>query len=120
MLAAFLRVLFRLTILMLGILVAAYAVPGIRVEGYMPALKAALLLGLLNIFIKPVLVLLTLPITIVTLGLFTLVINASLFYLVGSVVEGFDVAGFFTALAGSLIISVLSIVLNRFARPGRP
>ncbi|MBI5344245.1 MAG: phage holin family protein [Deltaproteobacteria bacterium] len=78
------------------------------------------LLGLLNIFIKPVIMLLTLPITIVTLGLFTLVINASLFYLVGSVVEGFDVAGFFTALAGSLIISVLSIILNRFARPGRP
>lgn len=109
-----LGVLIRLTILMLGILVAAYVVPGIIVEGYMSAVKAALLLGFLNIFIKPVLILLTLPITLLTLGLFTLVINGLLFWLVGNVIAGFEVEGFLTALAGSAIVSLISIILNRF------
>lgn len=104
----------RLIILTSGVFLAAYLVPGIYVAGYGAAIKAALLLGFLNIFIKPVIFLLTLPINILTLGLFTLVINGLLLWLVGSVVTGFSISGFFTAILGSVIISILSILLNRF------
>lgn len=104
----------RLIILTSGVFLAAYLVPGINVAGYGAAIKAALLLGFLNIFIKPVIFLLTLPINILTLGLFTLVINGLLLWLVGSVVTGFSISGFFTAILGSVIISILSILLNRF------
>ncbi len=104
----------RLIILAAGIFLAAFLVPGIAVAGYGAAIKAALLLGILNIFIKPVLLLLTLPINILSLGIFTLIINGLLLWLVGTVVAGFTISGFFTAILGSIIISILSILLNRF------
>lgn len=109
-----LNVLLRLIILTAGIFLASYLVPGINVSGYGAAIKAAALLGLMNMFIKPVLFILTLPITILTLGLFTLVINGLIFWFVGHAVSGFVVSGFFTAVLGSIIISILSILLNRF------
>ncbi|HXI10503.1 MAG TPA: phage holin family protein [Thermodesulfobacteriota bacterium] len=104
----------RIIILAAGIFLAAYLVPGVNVVGYGPAIKAAVLLGILNIFIKPALLLFTLPINLLTLGLFTLIINGFLLWFVGSVVSGFHVAGFLTAILGSIIISLFSILLNRF------
>lgn len=104
----------RIIILAAGVFLAAYLVPGINVVGYGPAIKAAILLGILNIFIKPILLLFTLPINLLTLGLFTLVINGLLLWFVGSVVSNFHVAGFLTAILGAIVISLFSILLNRF------
>lgn len=102
----------RLCVLILGIFLSSLIFPGIEIRGWGPV-KAALLLGLLNISIKPLLLLLTLPINILTLGLFTLVINGFLFWMAGRLIEGFEVSGFLVAMAGAVIISVLSIFLNR-------
>ncbi len=96
-----------------ALLIVAYLLPGITVASFGSALIAALVLGLLNTLVKPVLILLTLPITIVTLGLFLLVLNALVFWFAGSVLKGFQVNGFWWALLGAFIYSVLSGVLSR-------
>lgn len=98
----------------LGLLLAAYLVPTIEVVSLYVAIIVAIVLGLLNLVVRPVLVILTLPVTIVTLGLFIFVINAALFAFVASFVDGFAVNGFFDALLGSLIVSVVSTIGNRF------
>ena len=92
----------------LSLLAVAYFLPSVSVASFYIALIAALLLGLVNTLIRPLLVLVTLPITILTLGLFTLVINALLFWFVASFVEGFRVAGFWSAFWGALLYSVIS------------
>lgn len=104
----------RLLIAALALLLAAYLIPGIEVAGVYIAIVVALILGLLNLIVRPILIILTLPITIVTLGLFIFVINAALFMFVASFVDGFNVDGFLAALIGSLIVSVVSTVGNRF------
>jgi putative membrane protein len=91
-----------------GLAIAAWLVPGISVDSTGTLLLAALLMGLVNGFVRPVAVLLTLPITIVTLGLFLLVINAAMFGLVAWFLDGFAVSGFFAALFGWLIVSIVS------------
>jgi len=96
-----------------ALLIVAYVLPGITVASFGSALVAALLLGLLNTLVKPVLILLTLPITIVTLGLFLLVLNALVFWFVGSVLKGFQVNGFWWALLGAFVYSVVSGLLSR-------
>ena len=96
-----------------ALLIVAYILPGINVASFGAALIAALVLGLLNTLVKPVLVLLTLPITVVTLGLFLLVLNALVFWFAGSILKGFQVAGFWWALAGALIYSLVSGLLSR-------
>ncbi len=96
----------------LALLAVAYFVPGIYVAGFMAALMAALVIGLVNMLIKPVLVLLTLPITILTLGLFILVINGVLFYGVGYWLEGFEVKTLTAGVIGALAYSVLSWLLS--------
>ena len=98
----------------LGLLVIAQLLEGITVTGVFPAIIALLVLGLLNLIIRPVLLILTLPITIVTLGLFALVINALLFLFASSFIEGFDVEGFTPALIGSILMSVVSTIANRW------
>lgn len=103
----------RLLINVLALLLVAYLVPKIEVDGFLVALIVALILGFLNIFIKPILILLTLPITIITLGLFTFVINALLFWFVASFVDGFRVPDFWTALIGTIIVSVISGLASR-------
>ncbi len=103
----------RLCISALALLLAAYLIPGIHVASFYTALIVALVLGILNIFVRPLLVLLTLPITLVTFGLFVFVINAAIFWFVASFVEGFSVSGFFPALMGSLLISVVSAAANK-------
>jgi putative membrane protein len=91
-----------------ALLAVAYLLPGIKVLSFGSAMWAALILGLVNMLIKPVLILLTLPITIVTLGLFLFVINALLFWFVGSMLNGFKVNGFWWAVIGAFVYSLIS------------
>ncbi|MFT5849675.1 MAG: putative membrane protein [Patiriisocius sp.] len=104
----------RILITALALLLVSNFVPGVMVDGLYAALIAALVLGILNVLVKPVLVILTLPITVVTLGLFMFVINAALFMFAASFLDGFAVSGFLAAMLGSLIVSVISSVGNRF------
>src|SRR5688500_15122405 len=90
----------------------AYVFEGIAILRPMALFVASLLMGILNAFVRPILVLLTLPLTIVTLGLFILVINALLFWLVASVVDGFQVSGFWAAMGGTILMSIVSFLLN--------
>ncbi|ANN69040.1 phage holin family protein [Bordetella bronchialis] len=95
-----------------ALLVVAYLLPGISVASFGSALIAALVLGLLNMLVKPVLVLLTLPITIVTLGLFLIILNALLFWFAGSILKGFQVNGFWWAVIGAILYSIISGLLS--------
>jgi putative membrane protein len=96
----------------LGVLVAANIIRGISYDHALALFGASLLLGILNAVLRPVLLLLSLPLLIVTLGLFTLIINALLLYLVGSVVKSFHVASFWSAFWGALVISLVSTIVN--------
>ncbi len=96
-----------------ALLIVAYLLPGINVASFGAALIAALVLGLLNTLVKPFLILLTLPITVVTLGLFLLVLNALVFWFAGSILKGFQVTGFWWALAGAIVYSLISGLLSR-------
>jgi putative membrane protein len=107
-------VVLRWLILTSAILVAAYLIEGIEVRGFGTALFAAALLGILNAFFRPVLIILTLPINILTLGLFTFVINALLLMMASGVIGGFEVHGFWAAFFGSLVISLVSWLLSSF------
>jgi putative membrane protein len=102
----------------LAVLVAAYVIPGIRYRSAADLLIASLLLGILNSFIRPLLLLLALPVLIFTLGLFVLVINGVLLWFVGSLNRGFQVDGFVPAFWGALIISVISLFLNSLTGSG--
>lgn len=106
--------LIRWLLLTLSIVITSYLFGIIYVESFKSALFAALVLGILNALLRPILILITLPINILTLGLFTFVINAMLLGLVSAIVPGFHVHGFFSALFGSLIISIVSWVLSSF------
>ena len=104
----------RLIINMVAVLIISYLFPKIiRVDGFLAALVAAFLLGIVNSIIKPILVLLTLPITVLTLGLFLLVINGLMLWLVSALVKGFYVNGFWGAVFGSVLISIVSWILSR-------
>ena len=107
-------VLIRWLVLTISIILTSYLVDGIYVESFFSALFAALILGILNALFRPVLLVITLPINILTLGLFTFVINALLLKMVSGVVPGFYVHGFWSAVFGSLIISLVSWLLSSF------
>jgi len=94
----------------LGVLLAAYLVPDIFVASFYIALIVAALLGLLNLIARPILIVLTLPITIVTLGLFTLVINGLLFWFLSTFVQGFEIGGFLAAFVGALVVSAVNFL----------
>lgn len=94
------------------LLLLAYYLPGMEVSGWYSALITAMVLGLVNAVLKPILLILTLPVNILTLGLFTLVINALLFWFVASFIDGFAVAGFMPAFWGALILSVVSWLVS--------
>ena len=96
----------------LALLAVAYLLPGVRVEGLESALIAALVLGLINTLLRPLLILLTLPVTVLTLGLFILVINGLLFWFAGSVLRGFEVSGFWVGMMGALLYSILSSLFS--------
>jgi putative membrane protein len=106
------KLLLRLLINAGTLLLLANYLPGIEVSGWYAAVITALILGLVNAILKPILVILTLPVTIITLGLFTLVINATLFWFVASFIEGFEVIGFMPAFWGALIMSVVSWLVS--------
>ncbi|MBV6272594.1 phage holin family protein [Alcaligenaceae bacterium CGII-47] len=95
-----------------ALLVVAYVLPGIMVASFGSALIAALVLGLLNTLVKPFLILLTLPISVVTLGLFLLVLNALVFWFAGSILKGFHVEGFWWAVLGAIVYSLVSGFLS--------
>ncbi|HEY9609225.1 phage holin family protein [Allocoleopsis sp.] len=95
-----------------SLVITAYLVPGFVIKSFVAALIAALILGLVNAIIKPILVVLTLPITIVSLGLFLFVVNALTLWLAGSIISGFRVTGFIPALIGSIVLTIVSSVLN--------
>ena len=102
-----------------ALLLVAYLYPGVQVETFTAAVIAALVLGLVNAIVRPILVLLTLPVTVITLGLFLFVINALLFWLVAEIVPGFRVTGFVDALVGSILFSLITLVTSWLLFPRR-
>jgi putative membrane protein len=96
----------------LALVAVAYLMPSIEVASFGAALVAALVLGLVNAFVRPILVLLTLPVTILTLGLFIFVLNGLLFWMVGSWLQGFWVAGFWAGVLGAIVFSLISWALS--------
>lgn len=103
----------------ISLLAVAYLMPSVVVSSFTTALVAALILGLVNTVIRPVLVLLTLPVTLLTLGLFIFVINGLLFWFVGSFIEGFTVQGFWAGFLGAMVYSIVSWFLSTIVLPGK-
>jgi putative membrane protein len=106
------RFLLRLLLNALALMTAAYFVPGLTLSGPAAALVAGVVLGFVNAIVKPILFVLTLPFTLITLGLFLFVLNAICLALTAAIVPGFSIAGFWPALFGALIVSVVSWVVN--------
>lgn len=100
-------------IMTLSVGITAYLIPGITVNGFFSALLVALFLGIVNTLVRPFLILITLPITILTLGLFAFVINAVLVLLASKVIHGFGVKGFWTAMLFSIVLSIIQYILNK-------
>ena len=110
-------IVLRTLITMLGLFAASSLVPGVSITGGWTFVIAAVLLGLVNAFVRPVAWLLTLPITLVTLGLFLLVLNAAMFGLVAAMLDNFIVSGFWPALFGALIVSITSTIASWYIGP---
>ena len=110
-------IIVRTLICMLGLFLASALLPGVEIKGTGTFILAALLLGLANGFIRPIAILLTLPLTIVTLGLFILVINAAMFGMVAAMLDNFTVAGLFSAMFGALIVGITSTVASWYIGP---
>lgn len=120
------HIIIRWIILTIAVMVASYTLAGVYVEDFFSAFFAAAVLGLLNTFFRPILLVLTLPINVLSLGLFTFVINALLIKMASGVISGFQVADFWTAILAALIISIVNWILGillresgGFARGGR-
>lgn len=94
-------------------------IPGVQVQNFVSAMVAVVVLGLLNALLKPVLVILTLPITLLTLGLFTFILNALLFLFAGNLLQGFSVDGFGSAFLGSLLFTIFRTILNSLTRDNK-
>ena len=107
----------RTLITILGLLVASTIIPGVEIHGTGSVIIAAVLLGLVNGFVRPVAFLLTLPITILSLGLFLFILNAAMFGLVAAMLDNFVVAGFWSAIFGSLVVSLTSTVASWYIGP---
>ena len=107
----------RTLITLLGLLLASALIPGVTINGTWSVIFAAVLLGLVNGFVRPVAFLLTLPITILTLGLFLFVLNAAMFGLVAAMLDNFIVEGFWSAVFGSLVVSITSTVASWYIGP---
>ncbi|PLX22151.1 hypothetical protein C0584_00145 [Candidatus Parcubacteria bacterium] len=106
--------LMKIIITVFSVIITAYFIPGVLISGPWAALWTALILGIVNVFLRPLFILFTLPLNILTLGLFTFVINAVMIMLVASIVEGFSVSGFLPALFFSIALSLLTAILNKF------
>ncbi|HWI10826.1 MAG TPA: phage holin family protein [Burkholderiaceae bacterium] len=106
------KIIVRWLLLAAALLLVAYLYPGVTIKSFGSAMLAAFVLGLLNTLLRPILVLLTLPVTLITLGLFLFVINALMFYFAAAMLDGFHVNGFTAALIGSLIYSLCGMVID--------
>jgi putative membrane protein len=105
------KIILKMLLTAVAVVILAKILPGIHVDSYTTAILVAIVLGLLRIFIRPLIILFTLPITIITLGLFLFVINAIIILLADKLIDGFDVAGFWYALLFSLLLSFLQSIL---------
>ena len=110
-------ILLRTLITMLGLYLASGLISGVSITGTSAFIFAAIMLGLVNAFIRPVALILTLPITLVTLGLFLLVVNAAMFGLVAWMLDGFYVAGFWSAVIGSIVVSITATISSWYIGP---
>jgi len=111
--------LIKLIINTVTLIIVVKIIPGIKVDRWQTAVFSALMLGLVNAFLRPLVIFFTLPLNILSLGLFTLVINAFMFYLVSKLVPGFTVNGFWNAFWGALFFSIISFLLSLFINPHR-
>ncbi len=109
--------LIRLLISAVGLWLASVIIPGVHIEGLDTLLIAALLLGIVNAIIRPLIIILTLPITVLTLGIFLLVVNAAMLGIVASILDDFSVSGFFSALFGALIVSITGWIASWYIGP---
>ncbi len=100
----------------IAVFVTAYILPGVSVNNFGTALLVSIVLGILNVIVKPILVILTLPVTILTLGLFTFIINALIILLVSAIVPGFHVQGILSAILFSLVLSIVSSILHQLTK----
>ena len=110
-------IILRTLITVLGLFLASGLIPGVTITGTSSFIFAAIVLGLVNAFIRPVALLLTLPITLVTLGLFLFVVNAAMFGLVAWMLDGFYVAGFWSAVFGSIVVSITATISSWYIGP---
>ena len=110
-------ILIRTLIAMLGLLIASQIVPGVSIAGAGTFILAALLLGIVNAIVRPIAFVLTLPLTIITLGLFLFVLNAAMFGLVAALLDNFSVSGFWSAVFGAIIVGVTSTVASWYIGP---
>jgi putative membrane protein len=114
-----LQMLVRWSVLALGVALSTKFIPGIRCDGPFTLFCVVLLLTFFNAILKPLLVFFTLPFIVLSLGVGLIVINAALFYLVGRIVDGFSVAGFWPALGGALVVGITNMVVSQFLRGGK-
>lgn len=114
------NVLLRLLVSSLAAFAAAKLLPGIHIDSYWSAVLLAIVLGILNVVLKPLLIIFTLPITVITLGLFLFVINALIILLASRVIGGFHVEGFWWALLFSIVLSVFTSILTKLGQAGKP
>jgi putative membrane protein len=110
-------IILRTLIIMLGLYLASILITGVQIVGTGTFIIAAVLLGLVNAFVRPVAILLTLPLTIVTLGLFLFVLNAAMFGLVAAMLENFSVAGLGSAILGAIVVSITSTIASWYIGP---
>ena len=110
-------IIFRTLITMLGLFLASELIGGVSIDGIGTFLLSALLLGIVNAVVRPIAIVLTLPITLLTLGLFLFVLNAAMFGLVAAMLDGFAVAGFWAAVFGSLVVSITSTIASWYIGP---
>ena len=110
-------IVLRTLITMLGLFLASALVPGVSISGAWTFIFAAVLLGLINAFVRPIAFVLTLPITLVTLGLFLFVLNAAMFALVAAMLDNFIVSGFWAALFGAIILGITSTIASWYIGP---
>ena len=107
-------ILTKLVILALSVYVAAYIIPGVIIDSFVSLIVVSIVIGAVNTFIKPVLVILTFPLTVLTLGIFLLLLNGVLIMLVGFIVPGFEVTSFLSAVLFSIVVSLISSLLTSF------
>ena len=110
-------VIYRSLVLMLGLFLASAIIPGVSISGAGTFILASILLALVNVFVRPIALILTLPLTVVTLGLFLFVINAAMFGLVASMLDGFLVSGFWAAVFGAIVVSITSTIASWYIGP---